>query len=250
MHVLIIEDEPLAAQRLETMLKAVKQDIRVLAKIGPVKEALRWLNQHTADLIFLDIQLSDGLSFRIFEELQLQTPVIFVTAYDQYAIQAFQLNSIAYLLKPVRQEALAESLDKYQSLRAAFRIDFESLMESMQGGLSYKKRFLIQVGERFKKIETAEIACFYAFQKGNYLKTYANYTLPVEYALDRIEQMVDPEVFFRINRKYIVHINAIAKMTAWSRSRMKLELEPPVEQGLEAVVSVERAAKFREWLDS
>ncbi len=173
MKVLIIEDESLAAGKLELMLKEIDPTILVMAKLGSVKESVQWLFQHTADLIFLDIQLSDGISFSIFEQININTPIIFTTAYDQYAIKAFQVNSISYLLKPIRKADLEASLGKFKTLKSAFSIDFDMLMANMQGKEpGYKKRFLIQIGDKIRKVETCEIAYFYILDKGAYLKTF------------------------------------------------------------------------------
>ena len=251
MNVLIVEDEILAAEKLEQMLSEVNPSIRILAKPGSIKESVKWLMNHTADLIFLDIQLSDGISFSIFEQVAVNTPVIFTTAYDQYAIKAFQLNSIAYLLKPIRKSDLAESLRKYQTLKSAFSIDFDLLMANIQGREpDYKKRFLIQIGEKIRKIEITEIAYFYVLEKGIYLKTYQGNSYPVDLTLDRLETMLNPERFFRINRKYIVNMDSIANMVAYSRGRIKLELKPKADEEFEAIVSVDRSADFKKWLNS
>lgn len=251
MKVLIIEDESLAADKLEHMLLEVDPSIKVLAKTGSIKESVKWLMNHSADLIFLDIQLSDGISFSIFEQVVVNTPVIFTTAYDQYAIKAFQLNSIAYLLKPIRKSDLAESLRKFQTLKSAFTIDFDALVTAIQGREpDYKKRFLIQIGEKIKKIEISEIAYFYVLEKGIYLKTFQGNSYPVEFTLDRLETMLSPEKFFRINRKYMVNMDSIANMIAYSRGRIKLELKPKADEEFDAIVSVDRSADFKKWLNS
>jgi DNA-binding LytR/AlgR family response regulator len=251
MNVLIIEDESLAADKLEHMLLEVDPSIRVLAKTGSIKESVKWLIDHTADLIFLDIQLSDGISFSIFEQVVVNTPVIFTTAYDQYAIKAFQLNSIAYLLKPIRKSDLAESLKKFQTLKSAFTIDFDALVTAIQGREpDYKKRFLIQIGEKIRKIEVSEIAYFYVLEKGIYLKTFQGNSYPVEFTLDRLEATLNPEKFFRINRKYMVNMDSIANMVAYSRGRIKLELKPKADEEFEAIVSVDRSSDFKKWLNS
>lgn len=251
MNILIIEDESLAADKLEHMLLEVDPSIRVLAKTGSIKESVKWLMDHTADLIFLDIQLSDGISFSIFEQVVVNTPVIFTTAYDQYAIKAFQLNSIAYLLKPIRKSDLAESLKKFQTLKSAFTIDFDALVTAIQGREpDYKKRFLIQIGEKIRKIEVSEIAYFYVLEKGIYLKTLQGNSYPLEFTLDKLETMLNPEKFFRINRKYMVNMDSIANMVAYSRGRIKLELKPKADEEFEAIVSVDRSADFKKWLNS
>ena len=251
MKALIIEDESVAADKLEKMLMETDPSITVVGKPGSIRESVKWLMQDKADLIFLDIQLSDGISFSIFEQVAVNTPVIFTTAYDQYAVRAFQLNSIAYLLKPIRRSDLAESLRKYQSLRAAFSIDFDALLAQVQGrDPGYRKRFLVQTGEKIRMIEVAETAWFTVLGKSVWLKTFHGNSYPVEFSLDGLETILDPAVFFRINRKYLVNIDAIASMTAWSRGRIKLELKPKADDELDTVVSIDRAASFRKWLNA
>ena len=248
MRVLIIEDEELAAEKLEGLVKELVPSVKIVGKTTSIKDSVSWLMNNKADLIFLDIQLSDGISFSIFEQLRVETPVIFTTAYDQYAIKAFQLNSISYLLKPVRKTDLEKSLSKYEELKSAFGINFDMLLEQIQSKQpAYKERFLVQVGEKIRKIETGEIAYFYVMQKGVYLKTREGSSYPVEYSLDRLENLLNPAAFFRINRKYIVNVDGIAKMIAYSRGRVKLELKPPADDD-DSIVSIERAAKFKSWL--
>jgi DNA-binding LytR/AlgR family response regulator len=250
MKAVIVEDEALAASRLEKLLSDVAPEINVVARLSSVKEAVKWFTLNSADLIFLDIQLSDGLSFSIFEEVTVNTPVIFTTAYDQYSIKAFQLNSIDYLLKPIRKGELQKSLQKYNSLKSAFKIDFENLLAGIQGKTeSYKKRFLIQVGSKIKTIETTDVAWFYADGKYVFLKTFAGQNYPVDFSLDKLENMVDPAQFFRINRKYMVNFDAIEGMVAWSRSRVKIKLNPPADDETETVVSIDRSPEFKKWLD-
>ncbi len=250
MKVLIIEDEKWAADKLESMLMDIDMEISVLAKLGSVKESVRWLFQNKADLIFLDIQLSDGLSFSIFDQIDIFTPVIFTTAYDQYAIQAFDVNSIAYLLKPVRQKDLVESLKKFQYLQSAFSIDFNSLWAQLKGTKhEFKKRFLIQIGEKIRKIEVADIAYFFVWNKGVYLRTFKGSSYPVEYTLEKLENLLDPDVFFRINRKYLINMDTIVNMVAYSRGRVKLELSPAADEETDAVVSIDRSPAFKQWLN-
>jgi DNA-binding LytR/AlgR family response regulator len=251
MKVLIVEDESIAAEKLEMMLREIDPQIEVLAKTDSIKESARWLSLHQADLIFLDIQLSDGISFSIFEQVAVNTPVIFTTAYDQYAIKAFQLNSIAYLLKPIRKSDLADSLKKYASLKSAFTIDFEALLAGIQGKRpEYKKRFLIQIGEKIRKVEIYDVAWFYVLEKGVYMKTTAGKSFPVDYTLDRLAEIIDPGKFFRINRKFIVNMDAIANMVAYSRGRIKLELKPGTDNEFDTIVSIDRSADFKKWLNA
>ena len=250
MNVLIVEDEPVAAEKLELMLHEIDPSINVLAKPGSIKESVKWLLQNTPDLIFLDIQLSDGISFSIFDQVISNTPVIFTTAYDQYAIRAFGLNSIAYLLKPVRKSELAESLKKFHNFRSAFSIDFESLLAELQGRKpEYKKRFLIQIGEKIKKIEVAEIAYFYVLERGVYLQTFQAKSYPLEFSLDRLTDLLDPAKFFRINRKVIVNMDSISNMALYSRSRIKLELKPAGADESDTIVSIDRSGDFRKWMN-
>jgi len=250
MNVLIIEDESFAADKLELMLKEVDPSIKIMAKLGSIKESAKWLFHHTADLILLDIQLSDGISFSIFEQVNITTPIIFTTAYDEYAIKAFQLNSISYLLKPIRKTDLLESLQKYRTLKSAFSIDFELLLANMQGKVpDYKKRFLIQIGEKIKKIEVSEIAYFYVLDKAVYLRTFQQNNYPIEFTLDKLESMLNPSVFFRINRKYIVNMESITNMVAYSRARVKLDLKPKVDDEFDAIVSIDRSGEFKKWLN-
>ena len=251
MNILIIEDEKLAADKLESMLLDTAPDISVLAKLGSVKESVEWLLENSADLIFIDIQLSDGISFNIFEQVHVTTPIIFTTAYDQYAIKAFQVNSISYLLKPIRKSDLAESLQKYRNLKSAFSIDFEELFSQMQGKQpEFKKRFLIQIGDKIRKVEVPEIAYFYIMDKGVYLRTFNGKNLPVDYTLEKIENLLNPAFFFRINRKYLVNMDAISNMVAYSRSRVKLELKPKADDESDTIVSVDRSSDFKKWLNS
>lgn len=252
MRVIIIEDEELAAERLAKMLAETAPGTEVIARPGSVKESVKWLTSNKADLIFLDIQLSDGLSFSIFEQVTTNTPVIFTTAYDQYAIKAFDLNSIAYLLKPVRKNDLIEALKKYNSLKSAFNIDFESLLNSLQGQKpNYRRRFLIQINDKFRKIESGDIAYFYSLEKSVFLTTFDGVSYPLDLSLDNLTGEIDPLQFFRINRKYIVNMRSIKNMFAWSRSRIKIVLTPPLPTGddNDAIVSIDRAADFKKWLN-
>jgi len=251
MKVLLVEDEKVAANRLEKMLLEIDPDIQVMAKTGTITESAKWLLNNQADLIFLDIQLADGVSFSIFDQVNVNTPVIFTTAYDQYAIKAFQLNSIAYLLKPIRKKELEDSLQKFKKIKSAFTIDFDSLLEGIQGKKQdYKKRFLIQIGDKIKKVETSEIAWFHAVEKNVFLKTFQHKSMAIDYSLDALENLLDPGQFFRINRKYFVNMDAIESMTAFSRGRVKIKLNPPADDEMETIVSVERAANFKKWLNN
>lgn len=249
--ILIIEDELLAADYLEGLIREVDGGFEVKAKLGSVKESVDWLEKNKADLIFLDIQLSDGLSFSIFDQVSVSTPIIITTAYDQYAIKAFDLNSVDYLLKPIRKTDLADSLKKLKSLKAAYSIDFENLLSAIQGNkTSYRKRFLIRVADKYNSIEAEDIAYFYVSEKGGFLKRYNGYSYPIDISLGTLESMLDPACFFRINRKYMISRNAIVSLTSWSRNRIKVSLKPPVEDESEVIVSIYNVADFKKWLNT
>ncbi|WP_428236744.1 LytR/AlgR family response regulator transcription factor [Gracilimonas sp.] len=251
MNILIIEDEMVAAERLENSLLQIDPNFKIVEKISSVKESVQWLMKNQADLIFLDIQLSDGISFSIFEQIRITTPVIFTTAYDQYAIKAFELNSIGYLLKPIRRNELEESLEKLESLKSVFTIDIESLITSYRNPKNtYKNRFLVFMGEKLKKIETEEIAYFYAMQKNVFARTFDNKTYPMDFSLDALEEELDPSKYFRINRQYLVNIEAIEQMIALSRSRIKLLVNPAPGNNADTIVSISRSREFKNWLDN
>lgn len=250
LKVAIIEDEVLAAERLEQMVKEIRPDAQIVVKLQSVAESVKWLKNNSADLIFLDIQLSDGIGFSIFEEIKKDIPVIFTTAYDQYAIRAFKLNSIDYLLKPIRLGELQESLNKFQNLSFSSQPDFDQLLSMLRSGeASYKKRFLVRYGQILQKVEVDDVAYFYAFEKNVFLSTFKGEHLAIDYTLDKLQDVLDPLRFFRINRKMIINIRAIKKMYAYSRSRIKLELTPPEPKQVEALVSIERTSDFKSWID-
>jgi two-component system, LytTR family, response regulator LytT len=188
---------------------------------------------------------------RVFEQVGVSTPIIFTTAYDLYAIKAFQVNSISYLLKPIPKTELTEALLKFRNLKSAFSIDFDALLAPLQGRQpDFKKRFLIQIGEKNKKVEVANTAYFYVLDKGFYLRTFDGKNYPIEYTLDKLEAILDPAVFFPINRKYLVNMAAIANMVAYSRGRVKLELKPKADDEFETIVSIDRSSDFKKWLSN
>ncbi|MCB9211418.1 MAG: response regulator transcription factor [Ignavibacteriales bacterium] len=250
MKTVIIEDEKLAAERLEELIKDIDPNIEIMSKLSSVEQSLKWLKKNKVDLIFLDIQLEDGISFSIFDKVQIDTPIIFTTAYDQYAIRAFKLNSIDYLLKPIKKNELIESLNKFKKLSTSDLKNYKDIFESiLKKEITYKKRFLIQYGQKIKKVDSDEITYFYAMEKSVFLVTFQNNVYPIDYSLDKLVEIIDPEIFFRINRKLIVNISSIKNMIPYSRSRIKLVLEPPITNDIEALVSVERSADFKKWMD-
>ncbi|MDA3912508.1 MAG: LytTR family DNA-binding domain-containing protein [Bacteroidales bacterium] len=250
MDVLIVEDEQIAANRLKEMLHDIDDTINVLDVVDSVKSAVKWFMRNRADLIFLDIQLSDGLSFNIFDQVTVDTPVIFTTAYDEYAIKAFSLNSVDYLLKPIRKSDLEISIQKLKKIHSMSQLDIQTLLKQMTPPTAdYKKRFLIHYGEKIYKIDVSEIACFFVLNKNVFLKTNSKKSYAMNFSLDKLMTMLDPDEFYRINRKMIVNIASIQRMVAYSRGRVKLVLTPEVDDIKDSIVSVERATDFKKWLD-
>lgn len=243
MNCVIIEDEPNAAAHLEYMLGRCNRDVKVMARLETVKSAFLWLKQNNPDLIFLDVQLGDDLSFSIFQNLQVTTPVIFTTSYEEYAVKAFDLNSIAYLLKPVLEDELRSALDKYDQLYAQ-RPSYEVLGKLVQ---PFQKRFLVQAGSLIQSIPAEEIAFFFVQNRHLFITTRSGEQFLFDSTLEAIENRLDPEQFFRINRQYIVSIHAIDKMFNYSRGRVKLITDPAPKEDM--IVSIDRAAEFKSWLN-
>jgi DNA-binding LytR/AlgR family response regulator len=251
MKVLIIEDEDLTAERLEDLLHRYDPGIQVLDKIPSVKEAIKWFQNHTseADLVFMDIHLEDDLCFRIFEQINLQVPVIFTTAFDEYMVKAFKVNSIDYLLKPVNAEGLAAAIEKYKSLKRQFsKTDLDTLLQAIgQQKPEYKSRFMITVGTRIRTIEVAEIAFFFSEEKVTFLVTNDNQRLPIDYSLDKLATLVNPDEFFRANRQFLLSLSSIKNIHTYSQSKLKLDLTPAPKQ--EVFIGKEKITPFKDWLD-
>jgi DNA-binding LytR/AlgR family response regulator len=259
MNVVVIEDERLTAKRLVSLVKKYDASINVLAEISAVVEAITWFETHpvtTVDLIFMDIHLEDGDSFQIVGKLNLKTPIIFTTAFDEYMIKAFKVNSIDYLLKPVNYEELAAALDKFRSLRSgnnelqwgSTRVDMKTLIKevSQQYNPQFKDRFMVTVGTRIRPIKTESIAYFYLEEKTVFLVTADGTTLPIDYSLDKLVQLIDPKQFFRVSRQFIVSVNSIQMVHTISKGKLKLDLLPKTKQ--EVAVSGDRVSDFKEWL--
>jgi two-component system LytT family response regulator len=253
MNLLIVEDEAAAASRLQHLVQDTAPDAQILAVLDSVESATAWLGTQPApDLILMDIQLADGLSFEIFREVQVEAPVIFTTAYDDYALQAFKVNSIDYLLKPIKREELAAAFDKYRKRVAAQQpaapVDYRRLLDLLPGltAPSYQQRIVVRYGAHIRAIEIAEAAYIFLESKIAILRGFDGKDHPVDYTLDELEQILNPKQFFRINRKLIVNVSAIDQMYAYSKSRVQLTLKPPYAG--EALVSSERAAEFKQWL--
>jgi DNA-binding LytR/AlgR family response regulator len=252
MNVLIIEDEPLAAQRLETLILELLNDSHVTAKIDSVKKSVQWLQKNPApDLILMDIQLADGLSFQIFEQCEVKAPVIFTTAYDEYALKAFKVNSIDYILKPVDKAELASALKKLESFRST-QPSQEILMQSITQAMSmltkkYKERFVIKVGEHLKTVEVKNVLYFYSQDKTTFCHTTDNRNHILDFTLDQLEGLVDPQVYFRVNRKYLVCSDSIQDIISYTNSRLRLVLKNSSDN--DVIVARERVQEFRQWLD-
>ncbi|MEZ4829758.1 MAG: LytTR family DNA-binding domain-containing protein [Bacteroidia bacterium] len=253
MKILIIEDELNASQRLEKMIAELMPDAEIVAVLDSVEAAVDWFNSHShPDLIMLDIHLADGSSFEIFSETEVKSPIIFTTAYDEYAIKAFKVNSVDYLLKPIKKEELSKSLEKFGKIYDANKVlidnlDYSKLAEALEKNRAeYPERIVIRYGQHIKAIEIAEAAYFYVDSRVTFMKTHTGKSYPVDYNLDQLEGMLDPKKFFRINRKFIINISAIDQMYTYSKSRVKINLNPPVDD--DTIVSSERAATFKRWL--
>lgn len=247
---LIIEDEDAAASRLEKLLQRIEPELRIIGRLDSVQASVTWFQTNPPpDLLMLDIQLGDGLSFEIFRKVKVDSFVIFTTAYDDYAIKAFELNSIDYLLKPVDEEKLKFSLEKFHKLRPSSPgIDIEKIVSMIESRKSqYKKRFVVSIADKIKMIETRDVAYFYSLDKNTFLCTLENLHYPLDFSLDHLETMLDPETFFRVNRQYIINYTSISKLFTFSKSRIRIDTTPPIRDGL--MVSSSRTPEFRKWLD-
>jgi len=214
-----------------------------------VRDSLKFLKSNTkVDLIFADIQLADGLSFEIFKQIQVNCPIIFTTAFDQYAIEAFNTNGIDYLLKPIEEERLEQAFDKLKNLSP--NPDLQNILNLISNKSNiikkYKTRFMTRVGEQIKTISTGEIKLFYSFDRATFILTQTGSNYIIDYTLDQLEALLDPEQFFRVNRKYYVSLEVCKKIYSWSNSRLKIEIDGMDD---EIVVARERVSGFKEWLD-
>ena len=254
MKVLIIEDEPFARTELIRIMNATGRDFTVTGQIDTVEDSVKWLKSHPQpELIFLDIQLADGLSFEIFRQVNVSSPVIFTTAYDEYAIKAFQVNSIDYLLKPIRQEALENSLRKLDELRNVLsparpwieNAQMENLLRMI--GREYKTRILLKTGDQVRSVEMEEVAYFYAEEDVVFAMLKNKHRAIVDYTLNQLETELDPKNFHRLTRGCIAHVTSIKKVSRYFNSRLIVEIEPPMEEKL--LVSRVNVPEFLKWLD-
>ena len=252
MKIVIIEDEIPAAEKLERLLNEYDTQNKVIGKAGSIKKAVEVLTdlEDDYDLVFMDIQLTDGKSFEIFNQFNVTKPVIFLTAFNQYAIEAFKVNGIDYLLKPLTYEALAQSLAKYDRLKDHFSQkspDLTALAQALSGisEKTFKDRFLVKLGEHIRSIVTDEIAFFYADGRTAYLVTKNRDKYVVDYKLETLEDMINPHIFFRVNRTFILNISAIKDVLVYSNSRLRIT--PNVEFDKEIIVSREKVGAFKDW---
>jgi len=250
--VLILEDEDAAASRLQKLIAEIMPEAEFLTTITSVKQGVEWFNRNALpQLIFADIQLSDGSSFEIFKQVEVTSPVIFTTAYDAYALNAFKLNSVDYLLKPIKKAELTEAIEKFKTVHLSGNKEEEDsnlqqLLQALQKTPQFKQRFVLRIGEHMKIIEVPEIAYFYTENKANFIITKEGRRYLADNTLDQIERMLDPKLFFRINRQFIVSYPSILEMFTYSKSRVLLKLNPPTKH--DTIVSTERSAAFKAWL--
>ena len=247
MKVLIIEDEPAAARRLSKLVLEILPDAQLLPVLESIAESIAFFDQHPPpDLLLLDIHLADGASFEIFQHVTVKTPVIFTTAYDQYAIEAFQVNAIDYLLKPIKREALAKAIAKFQDQQATQAIDYQKLAQQLE--IRSEARFLIRMGQQIKLLDIKDIAYAYTEDRITFFMTNSGRRYPVDYSLEKLEELLPEDRFFRINRQFIVGLAAIEEMITYSKGRVKLILQPTAEQ--DTIVSTERSPIFKKWLNA
>ena len=251
MKVIIIEDEEAASRRLTKILSEVDSTLEVIAVLESIERSVEWLRSHEhPQLIFADIQLADGPSFEIFSKVHVNVPVIFITAYDSYALQAFRFNGIDYLLKPIRKSDVEQSLEKFRQLRNAGtqpKIDYQEILNMLTAKKTvFQKRIVVRIGQTIRTVEISDVAYFYTEEKISFACLNDGKRLPLDFNLDELETILDPSCFFRINRQFIIFIKAIENMFTYSKSRIKVVLKPHTET--ETIVSAERSAAFKEWL--
>lgn len=250
MNTLIIEDEKLAADNLIKLLAQIDSGIKVLGVIETVQHAVAWFRDNPSpQLIFLDVHLADDICFKIFDYVDVKTPVIFTTAYDQYALRAFKLNSIDYLLKPIDREELRRGIQKFKDVQHPdFSFNPAFIAEAFASySQPYQKRFIVTSGERIKSVEVREVAYFFGHDKYVYLVTHQGSRYLIDNTLAQLEELLHPDDFFRINRQFIVGFKSIKSMHAYSRGRIKVALNPNTKE--ESIVSIDRSGSFKRWLN-
>jgi two-component system, LytTR family, response regulator LytT len=251
MNILIIEDEKLASDKLEKAILDVEPNAHILATFQTVNASVDYLqNNPHPDLIFTDVRLLDGLCFDIFEQVEIHKPVIFTTAYDHFAIRAFQVNSIDYLLKPVVKERLKLSIDKFKNLQAEnpMPLDYKEVVKLLKGPApEYKSRFMVRLGQKILALPAEKIAYFFSENKLTFIVSKDGKRYPIDQPLEDLIDLLDPKIFFRINRQYIVTFDSIAEIHPYFKGRIKLDLNPKSDE--EVVISSERTPEFKKWID-
>lgn len=257
MKVFIIEDEWLGLDRLGKLLKAIDPEIEILGHSETIKSAVWWIqNNPVPDLIFMDIELADGQCFEIFNQTEVPAPVIFTTSYDEYALHAFKMNSIDYLLKPIRREELENSLKKYTRLKqqlsngdsTPFKIEnLLAGLQEIQRQKEYRKRFLVKQGQKLLPVEVSDIAWFMAEGKLCFLRTWNNQRFLLDYNLEQLSNMLDPQEFFRLNRSYLAHIQAVKTIHPYFGGKLIIQLSPSAEAN-DVIVSKEKTSAFKQWM--
>ena len=248
MRILIVEDEEAAVSRLRKLLAGIDAAIEVAGAVPSISAAVKWIGENPVpDLALFDVQLADGDSFEIFKRVEVGFPVIFTTAYDEYALRAFRVSAIDYLLKPINADELRAAVERARKLGV---VRDHAALGAQAGAtdqpVAYAKRFLIRYGDHFKVVEPEQIAYFHSLMKNTFLRTHEGKDLPMEESLDRLEKQMDPQKFIRLNRQLIVHLHSIKELLAYSKSRVKVVLDPPYAD--DAIVSSERSAAFKRWL--
>lgn len=249
MKVLLVEDEEFALQNLEQQLLELEPNIEIKGRFDTVEKTVEFLQSNEVDLIFLDIHLADALSFTIFKKIEVKTPVIFTTAYDQYTLQAFKVNSIDYLLKPIDKEELKNAIDKYKEVALPKQIDIDKLqsMLSNTAQKTYQKRFIVNRRDKILTVKIEDVAYFEGEDRYTFLKRKDGRSFIIDFKLNELEELLDPEYFYRLNRSYIAHIDAIEKIVVVSNSRVKVYLNPPNQRDI--VVSTKNTRSFKIWLN-
>ncbi len=250
MNILLIENEKHAAERIRMLLKKIDKNSTIVAVIETVEGSINWIQDNPPpDLILMDIQLDDGLCFEIFETIHIDIPIIFTTAYDEYTLKAFKVNSVDYLLKPVEEAPLSLALNKFRNIhldKPAKNINFDHLTADYAH--NFKSRFLVKVGLRYKSIPVSEVRYFHICERSTFLKTMEGMNFGLEYSLEKLQTILDPNMFFRINRNCIVNINSITEMLSYSSSRLQLLIKNEDKNEL-FVVSRDKVTEFKKWID-
>jgi DNA-binding LytR/AlgR family response regulator len=256
MNILIVEDEDLAVKKLKKTLFSIDETANVVGEADSIKTTVSWLeNNPSPDLILMDIELADGQSFEIFNHVSVKSPVIFITSYDEYALKAFKVNSVDYLLKPVQKEDLQSALEKYKQMKKVYAeketssISIDALVKELQQKLQtkdYRKRFLVKHGQKLVSVEVDEIAYFFSDGRLNFFKTFDNRKFVLDYTMDELNEMLDPDQYFRISRSFFISVNSVAQIHDYFGNRLMLQLKP--ESDKEAIVSREKVSDFKNWL--